>query len=262
MATGVIDAIGQIRSDLGNAAAEDRVREIARERQTATGFWIRADDERGVRRYFAGKPREHDQTAAALHGGVARGDGDFAVVVMIMIVVMPGVRVWRRLVEAKEQKETRDQSGELAELQRTETTGRHRLDPLVLPALGERFIDDALLQKVEFRGPRLGLLLDGSQQQRVQGRMLVLDAPGDVAVVGLPAVRALPGDDGGNDEDREEVDQRAGGGPVVLPLEVKEESTRDREDSPAQGESAAHAPLTLPAGHRFQLRFQERFDHT
>src|SRR5439155_12137150 len=75
---GVFHVIAQVAVHFGNAAAEDRVVEVLRQRQAALVVIDRLEHQRGFTRQSSLETRQDYQAAAALDARVARGDDDAA----------------------------------------------------------------------------------------------------------------------------------------------------------------------------------------
>ena len=118
-------------------------------------------------------------------------------------------------------------------------------------ARGERILDDALLEEMQFAGARIGALLDGRDEQRVQLRVLHFHELRDVAVVRLPARVPFPNKP--RRESRDQGEQRRG----KVNARISETERDQRHESPANRES----PHQTRAAAAFDDRGKGEFEH-
>ena len=122
-------------------------------------------------------------------------------------------------------------------------------------AFGHGFRDDAFLEEMQLAAGRIGLLLDGGQEQRVQLRVLLFDLPGDGPIVRLPAADAAPEDCRGQNAQANQRWHGPGQGVTQQRPAKKNGQPDQRRHRPTSGQGPGPAPPPQPARDGFKLGF-------
>ncbi len=169
---GVLDAIGEVGGNLGQADGEDRVGEAPGQRQSPHGVGFPGEHEFGAGGDGSGEPGEHDQARTPFERHVAGSDGDAV-----------GANDQGALTGGSGHAEVPDQDAEEhggeggGEAHVPQPMGGDHMGPVVAFPVREGFADDAFLQVTE---PPFGvrLLLDGGQQEPPEFGVQILDFTG------------------------------------------------------------------------------------